>query len=262
MTYKELFIKYNYHKNLLRFCSFLENTNPKILEILDTKINSKNLDLINLNIDKILSNYPVEYLLNYCYFYNLKLYINESCLIPRDETEELVKWIIDDNKDKSLNILDICCGSGCIGLALKSNNPKFNITCSDISKNAIDVTNTNSNNLNLDINTIVSNLFDNINFNFDIIVSNPPYIGINDKEVSIETNKFEPHLALYTNDIDGLEFYKKIFDYLKDKDFKYGYFEIGYNQKEKLIELLNSYNCKYEFKKDINNHNRMLKIKK
>ena len=89
------------------------------------------------NISKrVLNGYPLQYILKYSYFYGLKLYVNKNVLIPRDETEELVKWVIDENKGENLKILDLCSGSGCIGLALKYFNKSWDVELIDISKKA------------------------------------------------------------------------------------------------------------------------------
>lgn len=250
----ELINKYN-HSNVNRFFKFIYSN-----IYMDIDVDNKTLELFNNNIDKILNNYPIEYILNKAYFYKLELYVNDNVLIPRDETEELVEWILNDNPNPNLKVLDMCSGSGCIGLSLKVNKPTWNIDLVDISKEALDVSKINFDNYKMSANFIESNMFNNYQNDFDILVSNPPYIAKNDKEVAKAVLDYEPNIALFTNDSLGIEYYQIMFKELNTRNFKYAYFEIGYNQKEALIKELNNYDFNYEFKKDISNLDRMLKV--
>ena len=265
----------NLYKKLLKEFNKKGLGKRPLLDIFENALNAKENDIVldklpktNLflylkiiNISKrVLNGYPLEYIFKRSYFFGLELYVNKNTLIPRDETEELVEWVLSDNIGEKLNILDLCSGSGCIGLALKSKRSNWNITGLDISEKANKVARYNAKKLKLDVDFLTNNLLENINKQYDIIVSNPPYIYINDKEVSKSVRKFEPKLALFVDDRKGITIYKRIFDQLSQMNFKKAYFEFGYNQKESLIKLLQNYKFEYEFKKDINNKDRMLKI--
>jgi len=209
---------------------------------------------------------PAQYITNKAYFYNLELYVDNRVLIPRQETEQLVDIV---NKDiqgtDNLKILDLCSGSGCIGLAIKKFNPSNEVYCSDISKKANKVAFKNKNKLNININILNGDLFEpyfKINNKVDIIVSNPPYIGLEDSEVDESTLLYEPHLALFTRDIEGIEIYLRIIQELEDIDFKACYLEIGYKQKSVLEEVLKKSNLYYEFRQDYSHKDRFLIIRK
>ena len=217
-------------------------------------------DLIQLR----LNNMPIQYITKSVDFYGLELYVDNNVLIPRFETEELV-----DNTIKMLNnkfvkpkILDLCCGSGAIGLAIKSRIMDSNITISDISKEALNVAQKNKDELGLDVEIIESDLFNNINSKYDCIVSNPPYIKTNEQIEDIVKDN-EPNIALYAGE-DGLYYYdeilKNIKKYLND-DFLIA-FEIGESQKDDIIELANKYldNIEIICKKDLSNRDRMIFI--
>lgn len=208
---------------------------------------------------------PIQYALKKTNFYGLDFYVDKRVLIPRFETEELVyntDIYIKKYFKKNIKVLDLCTGSGCIGLTLKHLNNNLDITLSDISKDALDIANYNAKLLDLAVNTLESDLFLNINDKFDVIVSNPPYISYSD-EVSELVLKNEPSLALFA-DSNGLEFYEKILlnceKYLNEKYLIA--FEIGSSQKEAVINLINKYlkSVKIIAKKDIYERDRMIFI--
>lgn len=211
---------------------------------------------------------PIQYILGYTYFYKRKFIVNKNVLIPRFETEELVYHalkIIKENDYK--NIADIGSGSGNINITLKLENENLNIMGLDISKDALDVSKENAFNLNANINyyesDLLSYLIDN-NIKVDLIISNPPYIDINDNEVDDIVRNNEPSLALFASD-NGLYNYKKIIDDSKKVLNKKGsiLFEIGYTQGNILKEYaLNKYqNIEVKIIKDIDKKDRILFIK-
>lgn len=161
------------------------------------------------------------------FFYGLNISVNPSVLIPRPETEELVDLIIRDYSIKSLtdkNILDVCSGSGCIALALKSKSHSSKIWACDISDEALNTSEKNSNELNLLVNffhcdILNENLSINlINQHFEIIVSNPPYILESEKNsLSENVVLHEPHRSLFVEGNDEIIFYKKIIDLSESK---------------------------------------------
>lgn len=212
---------------------------------------------------------PLQYALKETNFYGFNFYVDERVLIPRFETEELV---FETNKlinkvffnKKELNVLDLGCGSGCIGITLKKINPSLNITLSDISESALEVASLNAKRLNVAVNILESDLFSNLNQKYDVIISNPPYISKNE-EVAEIVLKNEPHLALYAN-LNGLEFYDKILKscekYLNDKYILA--FEIGFRQKKAVLELIEKYSKDVLVftKKDMAGRDRMVFILK
>ena len=195
------------------------------------------------SIQKLTKNIPIEHITNQKEFMKLNFFVNQNVLIPRQDTEILVEEVIKiAKKINCKKILDLCTGSGAIGISLAKYIEKSEITATDISEDAIRVANKNAimNNVEDKITFIKSDLFDNIpNNKYDIIVSNPPYIK---KEIIKTLEKQvqnEPILALDGGE-DGLDFYRKIikhsYEYLK-----YGGYlclEIGYDQKIDVIELL------------------------
>ena len=188
---------------------------------------------------------PVQYIVGDVNFYGNILKVNKNVLIPRPETEELVEktqeLIKDIFKDTNIDILDIGTGSGCIPITLKKLLPNSNISACDISKEALAVAKDNAKENNVTINYIESDVFNNINNKFDVIISNPPYIRYDEEIMDIVKNN-EPHLALYAKD-NGLYFYKRIIkeskEYLKNKFIMA--FEIGETQAEDIINIAKSY---------------------
>lgn len=217
-------------------------------------------------INLLKSGKPVQYIIGNVDFFGTNVIVNENVLIPRFETEELVenvyKYIIENNL-LNANVLDLCCGSGAIGLSLKNKIKTLNVTLSDISDGALEVTRKNSKLLGLDVNIVKSDLLKDINDKYDIIVSNPPYIMI-DEEIEDIVKNNEPHLALYAG-IDGLDCYRKILMNI-EKNLNKNYlvaFEIGYSQKNEIFELIDTNLKKVtkECKKDLSNRDRMIFIK-
>ena len=195
---------------------------------------------------------PLQQVFGYTDFYGMKINVNSDVLCPRPETEYLVEEVSRLIKQDNLQaVLDLCTGSGAIALVVKRDNPNVAVTASDISEKALMVAKQNAEQNNLHVDFVVSNLFDNINGEFDLIVSNPPYIktdviGMLDPEVRF----FEPTIAL-DGGMDGLDFYRKIVENAKNH-LKIGgilAFEIGFDQKESVTEILT--NCKTAVFEDI-----------
>lgn len=194
---------------------------------------------------KIANGYPIEYIIGKKEFMKMDFYVNENVLVPRADTEILVEEVLALADEKS-HILELCTGSGIIAISLAKYIEGISITAIDISNKAIEVAKTNAKKLleNKEIKFVESNMFDNIEGTFDIIVSNPPYI----KTSIIQSYKleYEPQIALDGGE-DGLEFYRKIinegYKYLK-KEGKIA-LEIGFDQKEEVISLIEK-SGKYE----------------
>lgn len=219
-------------------------------------------------LEKIKSNMPIQYITNHQEFMKLDFYVDENVLIPQPDTEILVEQVITYCNNNSLatpiKILDLCTGSGAIAISLAKYIDNCEIYASDISNKAIQIAKLNAekNLVHKKITFIESNMFENIKIkDFDIIVSNPPYIESSTIfTLSSEVQK-EPILAL-DGGIDGLDFYRIIinnsFQYLKNNGKLF--LEIGYNQKIKLFELienLNNYSKPYCVK-DLNNNDRVV----
>lgn len=211
---------------------------------------------------------PIQYILGYTYFYKRKFIVNKHVLIPRFETEELVYHALKIIKENNYNrIVDIGSGSGNINITLKLENENLNVIGLDISKDALKVSKENSLNLKADVSyyesDLLSYLIDN-NIKVDLIISNPPYIDINDNEVDEIVRNNEPSLALFASD-NGLYNYKRIIDDSKKVINKNGsiLFEIGYTQGDILKEyILNKYqNIDVKIIKDIDKKDRILFIK-
>lgn len=204
---------------------------------------------------------PVSYLLSYQDFYGYRYQVNKNVLIPRNETEELINYCLEyikKNNYKKIKILEIGTGSGCICITLNKELNKLNIdneiTSCDISNEALKVAKQNALILNSNINFIESDVFSNlINYDYDLIISNPPYIEKNEF-VSKRVLNNEPHIALFSDET-GLEIYKKIFSQInKFINLKALFFEISPCIEQGLELLKNKYcpNFNSQYKKDIN----------
>ncbi len=161
---------------------------------------------------------PLAYWHGKCEFYDLEIKVNQSVLIPRPETEYLVDLIVQEykfqNQGPDFKVLDLCCGSGCIGLALKSKFPQWSIVLSDISSAALSVAQENAKRLNLDVRCVLSDLGDKFQTStFDLIISNPPYVpasGGIDPSV-----RFEPAMAIFVDDAKYEDFFSRLFGDIK-----------------------------------------------
>lgn len=213
---------------------------------------------------KIIQGVPLQYITNTQEFMKYPFYVDENVLIPQPDTEILVEEVLkiaqNENKEK---ILDICTGSGCIGISLACNLFNSKVTMSDISKEALEIAkkNVEKNQVKQKVTLLQSNLFENIKGKFDIIVSNPPYIET--KEISRLSKQVqaEPIIALDGGE-DGLYFYRKLIQQAPNYLEKEGYLcmEIGYNQRKtvtKLLEESKKYK-KIETKKDLAQNDRVL----
>ena len=211
---------------------------------------------------------PLSHLVGFEYFYDRKFKVTSDVLSPRMETEELVYKVIDyirKNNLTNIKVLDLCTGSGIIGITLKKELEEFDvkILASDISSRALTVAKENASSLEADISFVESDLFSNIQDKFDIIVSNPPYIAHDDKK-TIKENvlNYDPHLALFADE-EGMYFYRNIIEksrpYLNEKGIMF--FEIGYDQKEKIITLGENNKFETVVYKDINGRDRIAVLK-
>ena len=212
---------------------------------------------------------PIQYIIGETWFYDSKFYVNEHTLIPRPETEELVDWIVatekkNDKKEK-LTILDIGTGTGCIPISLKKNIPQAEVSAIDVSEEALKVAQKNALENKVAINFILQNILEieDLKQQFDIIVSNPPYVrNMEKQEIKKNVLAFEPHLALFVEDNDALLFYRKIAQLALKNLTPNGllFFEINQYLGKETVELLEDLGFKnIELKKDIYGNDRMIK---
>ena len=222
-------------------------------------------DKLEDGIKRLNNGEPVQYIVGNVDFYGYKINVNKNVLIPRFETEELVfKTInlIKKNLNENIKVLDIGTGSGCISIALKKEIPGLDITAVDISEDALVVAKNNALENNCEINFIKSDLFNNIDDKYDLIISNPPYISYDEQIMDI-VRKNEPHLALYAKN-NGLYFYEEIIkhssNYLNDKNIIA--FEIGYLQANEIKKMAHKYypNSNIIIEKDMQEKDRFVFI--
>jgi release factor glutamine methyltransferase len=218
---------------------------------------------------------PIQYIIGETEFFGLPFKVNGYTLIPRPETEELVSFVLQNIKSqklnsKSINILDIGTGTGCIAISLAKNLPNAEVYALDVSVDALKIAKQNAELNNVEVNFIKADILNSSTWNsifenleFDIIVSNPPYVR-NLEKIEIKNNvlNHEPHLALFVDDNNPLQFYKAITEFtvnnLKEKGMLF--FEINQYLGEEMIDLLEFYHFdKIELKQDIFGNNRMIK---
>ena len=205
---------------------------------------------------------PVQYIVGNVNFYGNILKVDKRVIIPRFETEGLVEIALKYLSNTNLDVVDLGTGSGCIAITLKKKLPNINMDAIDISSDALNLAKENAKLNNVDINFMNQDMLQPLNKKYDCIISNPPYIPHDEDIMDIVKNN-EPHLALYA-DNDGYYFYENILKnyngYLKDK--YYIFFEIGYNQGNRVKELALKYlNCDVEIKKDLQGFDRYVIIK-
>ena len=255
------FILTEYLHNLKRVDVAL---NPNF-ELSDEEVEKWNTILVELQQEK-----PIQYITGEAWFYGLKFEVNENTLIPRPETEELVEFILKETSNfqlpaSSLNILDIGTGTGCIPISLKANLPQANFSAIDVSEQALEVAKRNAASNKAEINFIQANILEvlDLNQNFDIIVSNPPYVrNLEKQEIKKNVLDYEPHLALFVEDTDALLFYRKIAQLALKNLSPNGllFFEINQYLGKETVELLENLGFKnIELKKDIYGNDRMVK---
>lgn len=221
-------------------------------------------------VNRLSKNEPVQYILGETEFYGLPFKVTPDVLIPRPETEELVDLIIRENKNNpGIEILDVGCGSGCIPVTLKKFLNESEVTAVDVSESAIQIARSNAGLNSVEVKFLREDFFSDSVFeltDFDIIVSNPPYIAESER-ISMHANvvDYEPSLALFVPDTDPLKFYLRILNFAQKKLKSGGliYFEINPIYADRLKEI--SLDMKFssaQICKDISGKNRYLKIAK
>jgi release factor glutamine methyltransferase len=219
--------------------------------------------------ERLKKNEPVQYVLGEAWFAGMKFKVNKNVLIPRPETEELVDWIVKESqksKVKSQNIIDIGTGSGCIPITLKKKLPESDVSAIDVCSEALFTATENAMELNAEVNFLLVDFLDEEKWKelaqYDIIVSNPPYVKQSEINTMHERVKeFEPHLALFVSDNNPLLFYKKLSDFSM-KHLKAGgklFVEINEALGEAISNLFRSAGfVNVELKKDMQGKDRMV----
>lgn len=208
---------------------------------------------------KLDSGKPIQYIVGATTFMDNRILLNKHVLIPRQETELVVEKALSYVKPNS-KVLDMCSGSGAVGITIALNT-KCSVTLADISDKALALSVKSAEKLKAKVKTVQSDMFGNIKGKYDLIVSNPPYIPTADIDtLDDKVKKYEPHLALDGGD-DGLKFYRIIAEQAQQHMNKGGVLvlEIGYNQGQDVVDILN--NCGYtnvEFFNDYSGNNRIV----
>ena len=209
---------------------------------------------------------PIQYILGKAWFMGKEYIVNDQVLIPRPETEELVEWILEYAEiiNKPLHIIDIGTGSGCIPIALKTALPNCTITGLDISEGALAVAKLNATKLNTNIEWIQQDILMSASMpsNYDIIVSNPPYIPFNEKvNMQVQVKNYEPAVALFVTNEDSLIFYRIIARLAKQCLNPNGqlFFEMHYDQGKAIQSLFEEMGYHAELRKDMFGKDRMIR---
>ena len=248
----------------------------------DTTITEEQTALLQQYIRRLKDHEPIQYIMNRTWFYGMELYVDRDVLIPRPETEELVDWVIKDIQEsgldvfnrqpaeadvtRSLKILDVGTGSGCIALALKRTMPLAEVWGCDISDRALNVARRNGSELDIRVD------FQSVDFlnpaqqkhlpSVDILVSNPPYVPQKDKnDMRPNVLQFEPHTALFVDDDDPLVFYKALLRFCTNRLYQNGriYMEIHKNLGNPIKDLFEKESYEVVVRKDMQGKDRLVR---
>jgi release factor glutamine methyltransferase len=248
---------------------FTEFDLTKILTYKDElKVSESELLKINFAIKDLKKEKPLQQIIGYTDFLDVRIDVNEHVLIPRVETEEIVQRVINENKGrKNLKIADICCGSGCIAIALKRAFPDANLYAYDISEEALKKSKENAEKNKEKIIFFKENVLESKEKNqeFDIIVSNPPYVRESEKAfMRNNVLLYEPALALFVSDKEPLIFYEHLLKFSNQNLAKNGkiYMEINENLAKETELLFKNFNYQTSVFKDLRGKDRLLLAKK
>ena len=243
---------------------YLKIPRSKILLADDINLEETDQTLFFSALERLKTHEPIQYILGKTTFMDLEFKVNSSVLIPRPETEELVRLILKENLDVK-EILDIGTGSGCIAISIAKNFPKAKVTALDISKDALEVAKENAKLNNVSIEFIHADIFEyQPDKKYDIIVSNPPYV-LESEKLLMKQNVlgFEPDSALFVEDDKSLKYYEHILNFSFNSSNPIGqiYFEINNIKRKALKNILKKNNqLKSEFFKDSFKKTRFLKV--
>jgi release factor glutamine methyltransferase len=234
----------------------------------DIKITNTQEDAIKTIAKRLQNAEPIQYIVGETEFFGLPFFVTSDVLIPRPETEELVEWIVADTKqaNQPIRIADLGTGSGCIAVSLAKNIASSRITAIDVSPNALEVAKRNAYNNKALVQFILQDILQikkgDLNEQFDVIVSNPPYVCENEKPI-INANvlQHEPHLALFVSDDNPLQFYQAIANIAQSYLALHGvvYVEINHLFALETEQLFHQYGFSTQLKKDLSGKDRMIK---
>ena len=245
---------------------FLKIPRSKILLSDEIDLNEPNQILFLSALERLKTHEPIQYVLGKTTFMDLEFKVNSSVLIPRPETEELVRLMLKEDLDGK-EILDIGTGSGCIAISLAKNLPNAKVSALDISKDALEIAKENAKSNNVDIEFINADIFEyKSEKKYDIIVSNPPYVTKSEKGLMKQNVlSYEPELALFVDDVSPLKYYESILNFSLNNLHSQGqiFFETNENYKYELNKLAQNYEYNIiEFKLDSHKKNRFLILSK
>lgn len=243
----------------------------EVLHVKGPKLSMERFMVLTTHQEEVLDDYlkrllkyePVQYILGYAEFYGLKFKVSPAVLIPRPETEDLVELIITEIKNKKSKILDIGTGSGCIPIVLKKNIPDADVTSVDISEDALNIAKENATANGVEVSFVRMDILKNIPAQkFDMIVSNPPYIGYDEKgKMNDNVLIYEPHLALFSD--DPLLFYKRIAELAPQILNPNGrtYLEVSEYRAKEVAEIYIQKEWQVQIKKDMSGKDRMIIVR-
>lgn len=245
---------------------------------LERSMTAEGARLMQNALEQLKQEAPIQYIIGETEFFGLPFIVNENVLIPRPETEELVGLVlqsinhqISNSNSQELHILDIGTGSGCIAVSLAKNLPNAKVYALDVSKDALKIAKQNAMRNNVDIEFMAADILDasccaglvSDSQKFDIIVSNPPYVRYQEQsQIKNNVLQNEPHLALFVDDTDALQFYRAICEFSVDKLKHPGmlFFEINAYLGQEMKTLMAQYHFKtVELKQDLFGKDRMIK---
>ena len=256
---KELSGLPNYASQAMWLCCKMLNLDSANMLLNIKDVSEEEYNLLMEKANKLKEGYPLQYLLGTTQFMGLEFMVRENVLIPRNDTEPMTELTIKHIGNKAMNVLDLCCGSGCIGLSIKYYCNNSRVALSDISYHALRLAKDNAKALNLPVDIIQTDMFENIKGSFDVIISNPPYIP-SDVIPTLSTQvRHEPVLALNGSE-DGLKFYRIISEnyrhFLKEDGVLF--LEIGHDQGESVSAIFGG----GDIIKDLQGNNRILRLEK
>lgn len=231
----------------------------------DRPLHSEELAKLRSFVKRRAKHEPIQYIVGETDFFNSKIEVNPSVLIPRPETEELVEFALQKlPEDQTLDILDIGTGSGCIAIAIKKARPNWKVSAIDISPEALKVASSNSKLNDVEIEVSLGNLFAEKILNgkkFDVIISNPPYIHpVEKKDMSKQVVEFEPHLALFTE--NPIAVYQQLLriakKQLKHVEHAQLFAELHEDLSDKMLDILETIDGTIFIEKDLSGKNRFL----
>lgn len=231
----------------------------------DAELSGEEIERWNAVLAELETQKPIQYIFGKAHFYGLEFEVNSNTLIPRPETEELVEWIITENKVKGkINLLDIGTGTGCIAISLAKNLSDASVSAIDVSEGALATAKRNAQHNKAEVNFILQDILaaETLPQVYDVIVSNPPYVrNLEKHEIKENVLQYEPHLALFVDDNDPLLFYRKIALLAKTQLSPNGklYFEINQYLGPETVQMLEDYGfVNVVLKKDIYGNDRMV----